>query len=340
MPTFQVASWKDPKIRVSSKILHIFINVSMNTKILYLVRREGQYYVSEQSVMPDDEKQGNIRDALDISTDEWKEMLTNSNVFDEYSLRMVLKWYMEEDHQGTSKAIMLKYDQNANLRGTPYNGIVVGLGKRIMAFLNHRFVIRDSTGRGQSFWSIPFWGWHVDYDRNMPFVWKLRPELALAIENLIDAGRMDENTILGENKSYDVDKAISDDLESQEIVKTSEGRKIVYYTTRYERKRKNRDAKIQSVISQHKPLRCECCDFDFEQAYGEYGKNFIEVHHNKPLHTLDEEVVIDPVKDLNCVCSNCHRMIHRDKGDTLSIKRLRTIVMRMREASNRVVMRE
>ena len=259
----------------------------------------------------------------------------NSAVFDEYSLSMVLKWYMSEDHQGTSKAIMLKYDQNANLKGTPYNGIVVGLGKRILAHLGHRFTICDSTGRGQSFWSIPFLGWHVEYDRNMPFVWKLRPELALAIEKLVDEGMIDVDKVLGKDKSSDVDSSdvdrkIADDLESQATVKSSEGRKIVYYTTRYERKRKNRDAKIQSIISQHQPLRCECCDFDFEQTYGEYGKNFIEVHHNKPLHTLDEEVEIDPVKDLNCVCSNCHRMIHRDKGDTLSVKRLRAIIMRMR----------
>ncbi|MEO5325233.1 HNH endonuclease [Mesorhizobium sp. CC13] len=45
---------------------------------------------------------------------------------------------------------------------------------------------------------------------------------------------------------------------------------------------------------------------------GPHGEGFIEVHHLQPLHTL-----VDGGKtrlgDLVLVCSNCHRMIHRQK---------------------------
>jgi hypothetical protein len=56
---------------------------------------------------------------------------------------------------------------------------------------------------------------------------------------------------------------------------------------------------------------CIICTFDFERKYGEIGKNFIHVHHIKPLSEIDEEYEIDPVKDLCPVCPNCHAMLHR-----------------------------
>ena len=73
-------------------------------------------------------------------------------------------------------------------------------------------------------------------------------------------------------------------------------------------------------------LICEACGFDFEKAYGELGRDFIEIHHNKPLFEQDGEVVIDPSTDLDCVCSNCHRMIHRNKSDTLTVARLKDLL--------------
>lgn len=41
------------------------------------------------------------------------------------------------------------------------------------------------------------------------------------------------------------------------------------------------------------------------------GRNFIEVHHIVPVHERKEEYVVDPIKDLIPLCSNCHSMIHR-----------------------------
>jgi len=64
-------------------------------------------------------------------------------------------------------------------------------------------------------------------------------------------------------------------------------------------------------------LRCLVCGFDFEKRYGLIGAEFIELHHDKPLgerkgrrHTK--------VKDLKPLCSNCHRMVHRDVKNPLS----------------------
>lgn len=54
------------------------------------------------------------------------------------------------------------------------------------------------------------------------------------------------------------------------------------------------------------------CDTNFEQEYGEIGKNHIEADHLKPLASLKgNKVAMDPAKDFAVLCANCHRMIHR-----------------------------
>lgn len=59
-------------------------------------------------------------------------------------------------------------------------------------------------------------------------------------------------------------------------------------------------------------LFCEVCGFDFEEAYGDLGKNFIEAHHTKPVSEMAEGETTK-VEDIVMLCSNCHSMIHRKK---------------------------
>lgn len=101
----------------------------------------------------------------------------------------------------------------------------------------------------------------------------------------------------------------------------SEGKRIEYYTAKYERSKANRD----KAVSLH-GTKCFGCGFDFEKSYGKRGKGYIEIHHIKPLYELETEVTIDPKTDLVPVCSNCHRMIHRKKGDVLTMEDLKQLV--------------
>ena len=68
------------------------------------------------------------------------------------------------------------------------------------------------------------------------------------------------------------------------------------------------------------------CDFDFEEVYGELGKDFIEVHHTKPLSSLEHEVEVNPEEDLVCLCSNCHRMIHRNRNKIMTVEELKKLM--------------
>lgn len=107
-------------------------------------------------------------------------------------------------------------------------------------------------------------------------------------------------------------------VEENNILYGKEGKKLKYYSTRYER-----DPKIRIAAIKYHGVKCAVCGFDFEKTYGEIGRDFIEVHHKKPLSSYIEEIEIDPQNDLVCLCSNCHSMIHRKQNKILTVEELR-----------------
>lgn len=119
-------------------------------------------------------------------------------------------------------------------------------------------------------------------------------------------------------------EVLIEDLESEEIElyePRAEGNLVTYYGRRYERDPINRKRAIE-----FHGLSCKVCGFHFEEVYGERGKDFIEVHHVKPLSTLEKEAAIDPERDLVPVCANCHRMIHRRRNNILTVDELRALL--------------
>ncbi|HGW4613167.1 hypothetical protein AE07_01019 [Enterobacter cloacae BWH 43] len=93
-----------------------------------------------------------------------------------------------------------------------------------------------------------------------------------------------------------------------------------------------RDPKARQACIDHHGTSCKCCGFDFEKVYGEHGKGFIHVHHIKPLHTVGENYVVNPIEDMVPLCPNCHAMIHRG-SEVLSIERLKELLFK---GSNRI----
>lgn len=47
--------------------------------------------------------------------------------------------------------------------------------------------------------------------------------------------------------------------------------------------------------------------------YSALDKDFIHVHHLKPLSEIRKEYKVDPIRDLRPVCANCHAVIHSRK---------------------------
>lgn len=99
-----------------------------------------------------------------------------------------------------------------------------------------------------------------------------------------------------------------------------EGTKHLRFTTTYERKPfyRNEAVRIHGYT-------CKVCDLNFEETYGEHGKEFIHVHHLKPLHKFEKPQPVNPKTDMTVLCPNCHAMIHRNKKKTLTIEELKDI---------------
>lgn len=106
--------------------------------------------------------------------------------------------------------------------------------------------------------------------------------------------------------------------------KAGEGKRIL--TTHYTYERDSKlisDFKV-NYLERHNELRCNACNFSFEDKYGPRGSGYIEIHHLKPVSEMKpgQETSFD---DLVLLCSNCHRMIHR-KMPYLSMNELTTIL--------------
>jgi predicted HNH restriction endonuclease len=98
----------------------------------------------------------------------------------------------------------------------------------------------------------------------------------------------------------------------------------------YQRSRTLRDRAIQVRQAQGQ-LRCEACGFDFEEAYGEIGRGFIEIHHKIPIFCLEgesvERTVEEAMENVASLCANCHRMIHRRREEMMSLDALQLLIM-------------
>jgi 5-methylcytosine-specific restriction protein A len=86
--------------------------------------------------------------------------------------------------------------------------------------------------------------------------------------------------------------------------------------------------KKEGYFKKNGKLDCEVCGFDFYKYYGELGKGFMECHHRIPLSEINDETRTE-LDDLALLCSNCHRMAHRE-SDVVSIAFLKELVSKNR----------
>jgi len=134
-------------------------------------------------------------------------------------------------------------------------------------------------------------------------------EFSLDIKRLHKIANEIRQTIDNPELSSEVSKIENDETSETDSVK--EGQILYKLHKVRERDRKIIEAKKKKVLKEKGELKCEACDFDFEKTYGELGRGYIECHHLIPLSNfmVNKETKLD---DLALLCSNCHRMIHKD----------------------------
>lgn len=229
-------------------------------------------------------------------------------------------------HRGTGipkeiRSFFLKQDLSAG------DSLPVTLVCHDKSFLAHIDMEGQETARTRLFWSSDFTALlketfphhYQQYSNNQ----NPESQVILRLKRLSGFEKY-EVSFAGDIPKRDIER----DIESEELEEKGprkEGRVKEYYGKRYERSPINRQQAIK-----HHGLSCNACGFNFEKVYGARGSTYIEVHHIKPIHTYEEEQHVDPKTDLTTVCANCHRMMHRNSQDILSIHELKLLISNLR----------
>lgn len=115
-----------------------------------------------------------------------------------------------------------------------------------------------------------------------------------------------------------LDEAITEGLMSKRMIKHRQ------------RSNKLRHAKILELKNSLNGVSCLICGFDFSKTYDGHGKDYIEIHHLNPVSLMDIEGTKQKLKEALSkvvpLCSNCHRMMHRNKDKVLSVEELKSII--------------
>lgn len=111
----------------------------------------------------------------------------------------------------------------------------------------------------------------------------------------------------------------------ENIIITEGNEKIIYQKT-YERSKKLREYAIEHY-KKNGEIICDICCFNFKEFYGKLGENFIEIHHLKPIFMFEgddlNKKIEEALKNVVPVCSNCHRIIHRNRMQPVSIETMK-----------------
>lgn len=98
-----------------------------------------------------------------------------------------------------------------------------------------------------------------------------------------------------------------------EIQEAEEGKVLTRLHRSRERDRRLVASKKKQAMAKFGKLVCEACGFDFATRYGDVGQGLIDVHHTKPVHTLQPGDKTH-LNDLALLCANCHRVVHSTRG--------------------------
>jgi len=115
---------------------------------------------------------------------------------------------------------------------------------------------------------------------------------------------------LTDNNKTDILNIYPDEIVINDNFQEGNSKKV--YVNRFERDKKAREACLK-----HFGYNCQICNFNFEEIYGEIGKNSIHVHHIIPLSKIATNYKVDPIKDLLPVCPNCHLILHKKNAPTI-----------------------
>lgn len=195
----------------------------------------------------------------------------------------------------------------ANRNDDYFSQIVRNLTAKTRTFVKNGYIDRESTSGSNL---------HIT-DKGKQYLSEHKFELKYLLTNDFEYTDIKDNL-----KKIEKEKRKIQTFDENIII--AEGVKKVTEVAVYERSKKLRDFAIQYFTKDDR-ISCNCCSFNFGDFYGnEIGKGFIEIHHTKPIFTYEDDDIENTLKqavvNLTPVCSNCHRMIHRNWKKPIEIQ--------------------
>lgn len=94
------------------------------------------------------------------------------------------------------------------------------------------------------------------------------------------------------------------------------------------RSQRLRQEKIKEITQENNgKISCVACGFDFSVTYDGHGEGYIEIHHLEPVSLgITNQSMEEALKKVVPLCSNCHRMVHKNREKLLSIEELKEII--------------
>lgn len=114
---------------------------------------------------------------VNISKEQWKVLLHDPEVFDERNLEHMKCLYSFDNHAATCKEVSEKLGQTAQY----FVGLGTSLARKVARKLGIENLPTRNGNDGDVFWYILFYGQEVRDRQRGNFEWKLRPELADAL---------------------------------------------------------------------------------------------------------------------------------------------------------------
>ena len=116
-----------------------------------------------------------------LSVEDWCALLEDPEVFDEKSLDVITAFYVVGG-QATCKELSNKYGKEANY----YNSVSSSLAQRIHKKTNCPIMVRDNK-EDFRWWPILYIGKKAGKDQPSAWVWKLRDELKIALDAILES---------------------------------------------------------------------------------------------------------------------------------------------------------
>ncbi|GFZ30121.1 HNH endonuclease [Clostridium zeae] len=243
---------------------------------------------------------------IDITVEEWKELLVNPKVFDDKSKESLRKWYIEPGCSATCSAIGRKYNEHS----MSANGVINGLAGRVQKELG-RFVVKGVGGIAKGTRFIVVMKSKLIDTKPKAWEWTIRDELVQAIEELdifSDNSYSDDDLVL--------DIANSDVSEGTPYFeysgKTKPKKQPMYIKNKYSYPR-SRMVALNAL--RHANYKCEFDNNHLTFTRRNSDLQYTEPHHLVPINYHENfDVSLDVEENIVSLCCNCHKQIHLGQG--------------------------